>query len=70
MKLTQHSQMALNAAILAYLTAQGDRFARTAVSFMEEAQFSGTGEVCPDSDFDKLLELAWEQTVERRFETE
>ena len=39
MVLNATQQHALEAAILAYLTAQGERFARTAAAFKDEAQF-------------------------------
>ena len=63
MALTQPQQTALEAAILAYLSAQGGRFARTAAAMVEEAQFTGGKEVQTESG-GEVLEKAWAPFVQ------
>jgi hypothetical protein len=65
MALTQPQQTALEAAILAYLSAQGGRFARTAAAMAEEAQFTGGKEVQTESG-GEVLEKAWAPFVQNR----
>jgi len=58
MALTQTQQTALEAAILAYVTAQGERLARSTAAFLEEAQFRG-GKTVQTGVGGAVLKKAW-----------
>jgi len=60
MALTHAQRTGLEAAILAYLTAEGGRFARTVAAFKEEAQQGGSGSAEDALVVDgSVLEKAW-----------
>ena len=60
MVLTHAQRTGLEAAILAYLTAEGGRFARTVAAFKEEAQQGGSGSAEDALVVDgAVLEKAW-----------
>jgi len=59
MALTHAQKTGLEAAILAYLAAEGGRFARTVAAFKEEAQVGGGGDEGNQVVSGAVLEKAW-----------